>query len=90
MIDTNRPYPTLGYEVEELDGEMVIFHPASMKVMHSNRTGALIWQLCDGQRTVADICRLLSDAYPNFGQHIETDVHKTLHLLAEHGAITWR
>jgi pyrroloquinoline quinone biosynthesis protein D len=89
MLDTRRPCPIPGYQVEVLDDEVILFHPDSRTIFHSNSTGALIWQLCDGQRTVADIIQLLSAAYPDSAQQIQADVQDTLLAFAEHGAIIW-
>jgi hypothetical protein len=75
--------------METLDGEMVLFHPASLKILHSNNSGALIWGLSDGQRTVADIIQLLSEAYPDSASEIQADVHETLLTFAQQGAIEW-
>jgi hypothetical protein len=89
MIDTKCPHPNPEYQMELLDGEVVFFHQSGLKIMHSNRTGALIWQLCDGQRTVAEIIQLLSAAYPEFAAEIHSDVPEILTTLATYGAITW-
>lgn len=89
MIDKKRPHPVPGYQMEVLDGEILLFHPASTKMMYSNRSGALIWQLCDTKRTTADICHLLETAYPESAEQITNQVHHTLQTFAKHGAITW-
>jgi coenzyme PQQ biosynthesis protein PqqD len=85
-----RPVQSTGYQVEILDGEAILFHPASMKVLHSNQSGVLIWQLCDGQRDVGEIVRILASAYPEAAGDIERDVREILAALAEQGAIEWR
>jgi hypothetical protein len=90
MSETKRPAPAAGYQVETLDGEIVLFHPASSKILHSNPSGALIWQLCDGQRTVTEIVALIQEAYPDAGPgEIEADVQATLAAFAAHGTIAW-
>ncbi len=92
MLDARRPRQAPGYQVadmESLDGEIVLFHPATQKILYSNRSGALIWGLCDGQRTVADIIQLLSEAYPDSALEIEADVRDTLLTFARQGAIEW-
>lgn len=92
MLDTKRPRQVSGYQVadkESLNGEMVLFHPTTQKLLYSNRSGALIWGLCDGQRTVADIIQLLSEAYPNSASQIEADVPEVLQTFAQEGAIEW-
>jgi hypothetical protein len=82
-----RPRQVPGYQMEMLDGEMVLFHPTSLSILHSNSSAALIWQLCDGKRTVAEIIELLSAAYPESATEIPTDVYDTLRTFVEHGAI---
>ncbi|MFB0534593.1 MAG: PqqD family protein [Anaerolineae bacterium] len=92
MLHTKRPRQVSGYQVadkESLNGEMVLFHPATQKILYSNRAGALIWGLCDGQRTVADIIQLLSEAYPDSASEIGADVRDALLTFVEQGAIEW-
>ena len=89
MLDTKCPCPVLGYQIETLDDEIVLFHPAKRAIFYSNSIGALIWFMCDGQRTVTEIIQILSATYPDAGQQIAQDVPQTLTTFAEHGAITW-
>ena len=86
---TKCPCPVAGYQVETLDDEILLFHPSSRMIFRSNSTGALIWQLCDGKRTVGEIIKVLSASYPEASQQIEKDVPQTLQAFAKHGAITW-
>jgi hypothetical protein len=88
-MDMKRPRPTPGCQAELSDDGIVLLDPTGIKVMHSNRTGALIWRLCDGRRTAAEITQLLSAAYPESAQEVQADVRETLLSFAEHGAITW-
>ena len=90
MLDEKRPQPKPGYQVETLDGEIVLFHPAQREIFHSNSTGALVWQLCDGERNVGQIIDLLCQTYPNAADRIPDDVRQTLQTFAQHGAIQWR
>jgi len=92
MLDTERPRQVSGFQAadkESLSGELVLFDPATQKILYSNHTGALIWGLCDGQRTIADIIQLLNDAYPDSIPEIDAEVRETLSVLTEHGAIEW-
>lgn len=52
--------PVQGFQIETLDGEIVLLHPTQNIIIYSNQTGALIWQLCDGQRLVAEIVEIFS------------------------------
>jgi hypothetical protein len=81
------PKPIPGFQVQELDGEVVLLHPTSAVILHLNQTGALVWQLCDGVRSVHDIILLLGDAYPESRKQIEADVPQIIAQFAAHGAL---
>lgn len=89
MFETKRPYKAPDYQMEVLDDEIILFHPSNKAIFYSNTTGALIWGLCDGQRTVAEISDVLSNAYPDSTEQIQEDVQLTLQKFAQHGAILW-
>ena len=84
-----KPLPTTGYAIEELDGELLLFHPSSETILHTNETGAIVWRLCDGQRTVAEIIDVLTAVYPESDADIAQDVPDLLAQFADQGAITW-
>ena len=73
-----------GYFLERLDGEVTVYHPTLTTAVYLNETGALIWELCDGERTISDIIEILSQQYPESGAQIETDVKDLIPQLIEH------
>jgi len=52
-----------------------------------NRTAAVIWQLCDGEHTVADIIATLQEAYPEQAATMPREVDEALLALLGHGVI---
>ena len=74
--------------MESLDGEIVLLHPARNILIYSNQTSALIWQLCDGQRSVDKIVEILSAVYPESKTEIAIDVPQTIQTLVARGALT--
>ena len=50
-----------GLIVEELLDEVLVYDLEREKAHCLNRTAALVWNLCDGQTTVADMCVKLHD-----------------------------
>jgi hypothetical protein len=84
-----KPKPVSGFDLEALDDELVIYHPVSAAIFYCNPTAALIFRLCDGQRSVAEITELLTRAYPEARARMADDVRDTLTRLCEHGALTW-
>lgn len=88
-IDTTRtPKKTAGYTLEAIDNQLVLFQPGHTAVCRLNETAALIWKLCDGDRSVADIIYLLSDLYPDETPHIDRDVREGIEVLMGYRAIT--
>jgi coenzyme PQQ biosynthesis protein PqqD len=81
------PTPVDGFQVENLDGEIVLLHPAHNLIIYINQTGALVWQLCDGRRSVDEIIEILSDAYPESKAEIAVDVPQTIQTLVSRGAL---
>lgn len=84
-----RPRRRPDYRLEELDGEVLIYHPTETTVVYCNQTASLIWHLCDGTHTAAEISALLCDAFPEASTSIPDDVTTTLHTLTQHQVIEW-
>lgn len=82
------PRAATGCAVEVMGDEVVVYDPASDHVHYLSDTAAVIWQLCDGRRTVDEIVELLREAYPDSSDKIPQDVKATVasmiesHLLA--------
>jgi hypothetical protein len=83
----NRPCRKSGYRLEMIDNELLLFHPAQAQILYCSETASLIWQLCDGQRTLQEITALLVAAYPEAADTIAEDVAATLLQFSQHGAI---
>jgi len=77
------------YKLQLLDGEAVIFHPVSKKVVHASPSAALIWELCDGVRSVAEIIGLIAGRFPEAREEIEQDVPESLQIFVENGLVEW-
>ena len=69
--------------IERIDGEITVYHPTLTTAVYLNETGALIWELCDGKRTILDIIEALSEQYPESRTQIETDVKTLITQLIE-------
>jgi len=49
--------------VQELDGEVLIYDLNTNKALCLNETSALVWQLCDGDKSVSEISESISKKY---------------------------
>ena len=83
----NKPLRKPDYRLENMDNELLLFNPNTTNVLYMNESASVIWQLCDGQRTVPEIIDLLVNAYPEAAASIPADVHETIDLFMTNGAI---
>jgi coenzyme PQQ biosynthesis protein PqqD len=89
MRDSRRPNQAPGFKLEEMGEEVILFHPQRTIVVHTNRSGGLIWQLCDGKRSVEEIIELLRQMYPDSAAEIADDVERILGELSEGEVVQW-
>jgi hypothetical protein len=88
MDPATKPKQKPDYRLEVLDNELLLYHLNETKILYCNQTASLIWQLCDGQHTVADITMLISDAVQHLqseGEVAEYLLGQTCHHLADRG-----
>jgi hypothetical protein len=83
----HRPSQVPDYRLERLDRELLLYHPTKTKALHLNETASIIWTLCDGTRTIAEIIALLREGFPDQADVIAEEVESSLRLFAEHGAV---
>ncbi len=57
------PLQRTDLKTHELDGEALIYDPASADTHHLNQTALFIWGQCNGGRDAARIARRLADSY---------------------------
>lgn len=81
------PKPRRGFDMEEVDGEVLLYRAASKKMIYLNDSASAIWQLCDGERKVSDIVEVLAGAYPDARAAVTADVRDALDMLVREGAL---
>ncbi len=81
------PHPAEGFELEEIDGEILLYSPSSTRSVYLNSTASLIWRLCDGRNSVGQIVDQLKQAFPEAEESIEQDVTEALQLFINNQAI---
>ena len=84
---SNKPRHREDYTLVVIEEEVCLVHATQGKVLSFNPTASLIWQLCDGERTGAEIAELIAAAFPTKEDRVPQDVETTLQELAELGAI---
>ena len=68
-----------------LDAEMLLYEPTRKTAIRLNESGATIWHLCDGSRSLAEMIALLGDAYPE--TTVGAEVEATVLRLASVGVV---
>jgi pyrroloquinoline quinone biosynthesis protein D len=74
--------------VEDMDPEILLYERGSHRTIYLNETAAVVWKLCDGTRTLADVVGLLSDHYPEAGTALALEVEQTVEMLLREGALS--
>lgn len=73
------------YLLERFEDEIIVYHPTKAVSLYLNDTGALIWELCDGKKSVADIIAVLAELYPESVEQVERDVKAVISRLTSAG-----
>lgn len=84
---TDKPKQRTGFQLEVLDGELLLYHVGSARIFCFNQTAALIWQLCNGEHTIAEIIEVLIEAYPQSKDDIAAQVEAALAEFLEQAVI---
>jgi hypothetical protein len=74
--------------LEDMDGELLLYNPSSAVTLHLNGPSAIVWQLCDGERSAAQIIELVQQNYPEQAAQIAADVTSVIDDLSEQKALT--
>ncbi len=82
------PQSVEGFELEEIDGEILLYSPSSTRSVYLNSTASLIWQLCDGKQSIKQIITQLQKAFPDAKDSIEDDVTRSIQLFVDNQAIS--
>ena len=69
---------TLHYEVLE---EMVVYCPDTMQAASLNESARAVWELCDGIRTIEDICTELASRVGLPKEQLQDDVNSVIDRL---------
>jgi hypothetical protein len=72
------PTKTNGIEIRKVDADVLVYDSAHDKVHVLNRTAGHVLELCDGQRSPAQIALALSDATSADLAVVGRDVHAIL------------
>ncbi len=52
-----------GVEVHETDDGLIVFNPATDRVHHLNPTAGVLWELCTGSKTSAQLIKEMAELF---------------------------
>ncbi len=84
-----RPVRVDGYRIDRRDTEHFIVGPDGRRLARCNAAGALIWELCDGQDSVAVLANSLMREFSASPALLARDLQRTLRDFFERGAIAF-
>ncbi len=73
--------------LEDMDGELLLYNPVNATTLHLNGSSAVVWEMCDGQRSVEDIVAVLQQTYPEQAAQISEDVVEVIDDLQQQAAL---
>ena len=83
MEPEKRPKTVPGIAARKIGAETVVVSPESGKVFVLNQTGGLIWELCDGTRSLGELARPLADQFGVSLEQARSDVKELVDALAQ-------
>jgi len=85
LNDVYAPAPQVASR--ESEGELVVVLPEQGKYIVLNRTGAEVFQLMDGQRTLGEIAVAVSERHDVLLEQVQADVLALVEKLLDRGLV---
>ncbi len=90
-LDLSRvPERRKGAEGSPFGQEFVILDPPGRMLRGLNETGARVWELIDGRRSVEEIASVISDEFEVDGVTAQADVTAFITMLERRGLVSLR
>ena len=78
-----RPRARQDITVQDIGDEVMLHDSANEKIHVLNHSAYAIWELCNGENTLEDICAQMSTMYPSAGPDLIADIQATIEGLKE-------
>lgn len=86
-IALKKPKTIADFQLEEIDGEVLLYSPTATRSIYLNPSASLIWRLCTGEFSTQEIIDSLQEQFPEQADSIADDVKITLDQFLESQAI---
>ncbi|MCD4783504.1 MAG: PqqD family protein [Candidatus Eremiobacteraeota bacterium] len=87
MILTIKPRQMEGVTLTDADEESILYDPSQGNVHILNETGASIWELSDGNRTVEEIAKIIEEDFEAEDESVLSDVKEFVEELEKQGLL---
>ena len=85
---SQRPRQNPRFNLVTVENEAILYDNETHNVIYLDTPASMIWLLCNGERDLSEIVRVLVDAYPDGRERIALDVTQTVAELTNRGALT--
>ena len=79
--------PIEGIELTEMEGEGILYWREQTKMLYLNESARVIWQLCDGGRTVSEIMDALAAEFPGLETEVSLQVPELIAQFVAEGVL---
>ena len=79
--------PIKGIELTEMEGEGILYWREQTKMLYLNESARVIWQLCDGSRTVSEIVDALAPEFPGLETEVSLQVPELIEQFVAEGVL---
>ncbi|MCP4010353.1 MAG: PqqD family protein [Proteobacteria bacterium] len=86
-IAHKKPKTVDDFQLEEIDGEVLLYSPKATRSIYLNPSASLIWRLCTGEFSTQEIIDSLREQFPDQAETIADDVMATLDQFVESQAV---
>lgn len=82
-----KPRARAALSVAEIDREAVVWDPVPEQLHYLNHSAALVFGLCDGRTTIAEMAEAIGDAYEMDPRELDGQIRPLLRQLREVGLL---
>ncbi len=88
MQDSQKIKINPDFQLEEFDGEILLYSVSDTTAVYLNETAHLIWLLCHENLTVEEMVQFLQEKYPEQKDEVREDLLISLQALVAQGVVS--
>ncbi len=73
--------------LDDMGGEILLYYPVTAEAIQLNESSLIVWQMCNGTRTVEEIIDAVGELYPGQVKQIAEDVNFVIGSLVRSKAL---